>query len=265
MTTFGRQVIGVASGRPVAVSADGAPESKMGGVTVDWSTVTAAGSDTLWPDGTTVLTGQKALRFGQILAQITQREVQTVTVSGTPTGGNTVLGVVIAGVSHTVTVPYNATATSAQALFDTALGTNVATVSGGALPGTALTVTFNVSENVATMTHTDAYTGGSSPAAAIATSTQGTASRGSYGPYDPAATDGRQTLSRGACYILDETVFEHSQVGFDVAPSDHPAVIEGGLCWKARLLMTTGTHSLAAGPTVSEVEAAFPRVRYAQV
>jgi hypothetical protein len=37
------------------------------------------------------------------------------------------------------------------------------------------------------------------------------------------------------------------------------------LCWKARLLMTTGTHSLAAGPTVSEVEAAFPRVRYAQV
>lgn len=265
MTSFGRQVIGVAGGRPLAVSADGIPDAKMGGVTVDWSTIAAAGADTPYPDGSTVLAGQKALRYGQILALITQREVQTVTVSGTPTGGNTVLTVVVGGVTHTVTVPYNATATSAQALFDAALGANVATVSGGALPGTPLTVTFNVSENLATMTHTDAYTGGSSPAAAIATTTQGTASRGDYGPYDPSATDGRQTLARGACYILDETVFEHAQIGFDVAPSDHPAVIEGGLCWKARLLMTTGTHSLAAGPTVSEFEAAFPRVRYAQV
>lgn len=265
MSTFGRTVLTPATGRPVAVSADGAPEYKMGGITLDWSTVTAVGSDTTYPDGATALAGQKILRYGQILTKITQREVQTLTVTGTPTGGQTVLTVVVGGISHTVTVPYNATAASAQALFDTALGTNVVTVSGGALPGTALTVTFNVSENVAAMTKVDAYTGGSSPASAVATSTQGTTSRGSYGPYDPSATDGRQTLTRGDCYILDETVFEHAQVGFDVLPSDHPAVIEGGLCWKARLLMTTGTHTLAAGPTVSEVEAAFPRLRYAQV
>lgn len=265
MSTFGRQVLS-STGRVVMVAASdlGEMDWKPGGITVDWSTVAAVGSDTTLADDTVILNGKKGLRFGQILTKITQREVQTVTVSGTPTGGNTVLGVVIAGVSYTVTVPYNATATSAQALFDTALGTNVVTVSGGALPGTALTVTFNVSENVATMSHVDAYTGGTSPAAAIASTTAGTTSRGDFGPYDPAATDGRQTLTRGEAYILNETVLEHNALGFDVTPSDHPAVFDGGLVWKARLLMTTGTHSLAAGPTVSEFETAFPRVSYAQ-
>src|SRR4051812_14465566 len=115
MTTFGRQVLGVASGRPISVSADGAPEYKMGGITLDWSLVAAAGADTTFPDGTTVLAGQKALQCGQILTRVTQREVQTLTVTGTPTGGNTVLTAVIGGVSRATTIPYNATATVAQA------------------------------------------------------------------------------------------------------------------------------------------------------
>lgn len=265
MSTYGRQVLAT-TGIPLMVAASdlGDMEWKVGGITIDWSTVTAVGSDTTLGDGTVIKNGAKGLRYGQILCQITQREVQTVTVTGTPTGGATVLGIVIGGVSYSVTVPYNATAASAQTLFDTALGTNKVTVGGGALPGTPLTVTFNVSENIATMSHTDAYTGGSSPAAAIATTTQGTASRGSFGPYDPSATDGRQTLARGGAYILNQTVLEHNPLGFDTTPSDHPAVLDGGLVWKERLLMTTGTPSLAAGPTVTEFEAAFPRVGYVQ-
>jgi hypothetical protein len=41
-------------------------------------------------------------------------------------------------------------------------------------------------------------------------------------------------------------------------------VLEGGLVWKARLLATTGAASLAAGPTFANLEAALPRLRYAQ-
>lgn len=79
-----------------------------------------------------------------------------------------------------------------------------------------------------------------------------------YGPYDPLAADGRQTLTKGLVYILPRTVFEEDDM------SDHPGVIDGGRVFKERLLITTGTHSLAAGPTVTEFETIFwPAVQYA--
>jgi hypothetical protein len=186
MTTFGRQVIGVASGRPVAVSADGAPEYKMGGVTVDWSTVTAAGSDTLWPDGTTVLTGQKALRFGQILdpdyaarsadrdgdrhahrrqhrAGRGDRGCQPHRDRALQRDGDERAGAVRHGAGHERRDGERGRAARHR-------------------PDRHLQRERERGDD----DHTDAYTGGSSPAAAIATTTQGTASRGSYGPYDPA-------------------------------------------------------------------------------
>jgi hypothetical protein len=258
VSSFGRTVLPDTTGRPLQVIAVPPPDWKVGGVTIDWSTVAAvSGSDVTTPDEIVVKIGAKYLRYGQILAKITQREVQTITVTGTPTGGKTTATVVIAGVTYTVDIPYNASAATAQTAFDTALGAGKVTVSGGALPGTALSVTFNVAENVAAMTTVDAYTGGSSPASAIGTTTQGTTSRGSFGPYDPAASDGRQTLTRGECFILNETALEA------LAGSDHPGVFDGGIVWKDRLLITTGSHSLAAGPTVTEFETAFPRVSYA--
>jgi hypothetical protein len=80
-----------------------------------------------------------------------------------------------------------------------------------------------------------------------------------------AATDGRQTLTRGECYILNETCLENGVIpGLGGGASDHPAVFDGGPAWKARILMTAGAHSLAAGPTVAEFEAAFPRIDYVQ-
>jgi hypothetical protein len=41
--------------------------------------------------------------------------------------------------------------------------------------------------------------------------------------------------------------------------SNHPPVIHGGECWIDRVIQSgTGTHSLAAGPTLAELLAAFP-------
>lgn len=55
------------------VSADGSPDYKPGGVTLDWSTVTAVGSDTNLPEGggAFIKSGTKYLRFGQVITKIT--------------------------------------------------------------------------------------------------------------------------------------------------------------------------------------------------
>jgi hypothetical protein len=55
------------------VSADGAPRYKPGGATIDWTTVTAVGSDTALPEanGAIIKAGQKYLRFGQVMTRIT--------------------------------------------------------------------------------------------------------------------------------------------------------------------------------------------------
>lgn len=256
MSSYGRTVLTGATGRPLMVTADGRPAWKSGGVTLDWSTIVAAAAPVTLGDDTPIALGAKYLRYGQILTKITQREVQTLTVTGTPTGGHTVVTAVIAGVSQAVTVVFDATAAVAQAAFDAVWGAGVVTIGGGALPGTPLTITFNVTENVPTMTKVDAFTGGTSPASAVGTTTQGTTARGSFGPYNPAATDGRQTLTRGECFILNQTVLE-TDLG-----SDHPAVLDGGRVWKDRLLITPGSASLAAGPTVAAFETAFPQVSY---
>ncbi|MBV9849826.1 MAG: hypothetical protein JO250_09160 [Armatimonadetes bacterium] len=59
-------------GRMVPASADGAPEYKAGGVTVDWTTVPPGpATDTTLTDGTLVPAGVQYLPFGVILTQIT--------------------------------------------------------------------------------------------------------------------------------------------------------------------------------------------------
>lgn len=56
---------------PTRVSADGIPKYKAGGITIDWATVAALGSDTTLPDGSVVRSGQKMLRYGQVVTKIT--------------------------------------------------------------------------------------------------------------------------------------------------------------------------------------------------
>jgi hypothetical protein len=89
---------------------------------------------------------------------------------------------------------------------------------------------------------------------------------GKYGPYDPAATGtGRDVLARGSSYFLNRTWVDDLALGGLLVPTRgtlHPPVYEAGRVWRAKLLITTGTASLAAGPTVAAFEAAFPGVTY---
>lgn len=102
-------------------------------------------------------------------------EVQTVTITGTPTGGTFTL--TFAG-ETTAAIAYNANAAAVQAAL-VALG-NVNSgdivVTGGALPGTAVTLTFGgqyAGTNVPALTATSSLTGGTSPAITVATTTAG--------------------------------------------------------------------------------------------
>lgn len=71
MSTYGRQLL-TPTGRTVQVFADmNDADFKVGGVTIDWATVTAAGADGDLPDDTPVKTGMKYLRYGQILTRVT--------------------------------------------------------------------------------------------------------------------------------------------------------------------------------------------------
>jgi len=71
MSTYSRYTTETV-GRSIKVSADGKPEYKAGGVTIDWSTVAAVtGSDVTLLDGLVVKVGEKYLRYGQVLVPIT--------------------------------------------------------------------------------------------------------------------------------------------------------------------------------------------------
>lgn len=103
-------------------------------------------------------------------------EVQTVTITGTPTGGTFTL--TYAG-QTTAPIAYNATAATVLAALQqlSNIRPNDLTTAGGALPGTAVTVAFGgqfAGTDVAAMTASGAgLTGGSSPAVAITTTTAG--------------------------------------------------------------------------------------------
>lgn len=60
---------------PTRASFDGRPQYKPGGVTIDWSTVTATGSNSgsvnTLGDGSTIVGVVKVLRYGQVLTKIT--------------------------------------------------------------------------------------------------------------------------------------------------------------------------------------------------
>jgi hypothetical protein len=79
---------------------------------------------------------------------------------------------------------------------------------------------------------------------------------GKYGPYDPAAVDGRAVAPvRGEAYILNETIKE------DEVASDFPPVLEGGRVFLGRIIQSgVGAASLAAGPTLANLLAGFPRL-----
>lgn len=70
MSTVGSRTITGGSGTRIMITADGKPEWKHGGITLDWSTVTALGADTV-VDGRTIFAGDKYIRYGTPLDVIT--------------------------------------------------------------------------------------------------------------------------------------------------------------------------------------------------
>jgi hypothetical protein len=104
-------------------------------------------------------------------------EVQTVTITGTPTGGTFRL---TWNGQQTAVIAYNATAATVQAALEALsnIGVGNVSVTGGPGPGTPYVVTFVgqfASENVSQMTATHTFTGGTTPAIAVATTTPGAA------------------------------------------------------------------------------------------
>lgn len=100
-------------------------------------------------------------------------EAQTVTITGTPTGGTFTL---TWDGQTTSAIPYNATAAQVQSALRALsnMPESGVTVTGGPGPGTAFTVTFYDGANVAQMTASAAgLTGGTSPAVNVATATAG--------------------------------------------------------------------------------------------
>lgn len=256
---YGRQLLTSDQIFPTRVTADGSPKYKAGGITLALATLAAAlSADLTLPDGSILRSGTQYLRYGQILTRIAG-ESQTVTVASA-TGGTFTL--TYAG-QTTTALAYNVSAADMEAALAalSTVGLGNVHVSGPA--SGVYTVTFSSTlGNASALTATDSTTG-SGHSVTPATSAAGTTSSGMYGPYDPAATDGRQTLARGSAYILDE-IYVVNPSGSRMPSSNEiiGGVFEGGDVWRERLLITTGVHSLAAGPTVAEFETVFPRISY---
>lgn len=132
--------------------------------------------------------GEGLLEAGQILAYDSTHglwikydnlaaasEVQTITITGAPTGGTFTL--TFDG-QTTAAIAYNATAATVQTALEglSKIGAGNVAVTGGPLPGTALTVTFQgrlANTPLPQITATGSFTGGTAPAIATATTTEG--------------------------------------------------------------------------------------------
>jgi hypothetical protein len=265
---FGQTTLSNSTINPTRVSADGNPDLKAGGLTIDWTTVTAvSGSDVTLADGSVIRIGQKYLRYGQVMCKITGG-TNTLTVSGSPTGGTFTVTVTNGqGVAATTgTIAYNAAASAVQTAIAALANVGTGNVSVTGSSGGPWTVTFATALGTMTVAlGTNSLTGGTSPTVAVGATLAAGTTVGYYGPYDPSASDGRQTLTRGAIYVLDETVLQYrSQSSALGGANDNVGgAIEGGLVWNDRILQSgTATHTLALGPTQAEIETAFPNLRF---
>jgi hypothetical protein len=146
---------------------------------------------------TAASTAARTASFGVFIDQVPgTNEVQTLTITGTPTGGTFTL--TYAG-QTTATIAFNAAAAAVQsaleALSNIAVGDVVC--AGGALPGTPVTITFGGSlagADVAQITAASGgLTGGTTPTATVTTTTPGTA--GTDGLSATATSGGAITLT----------------------------------------------------------------------
>ena len=123
-------------------------------------------------------------------AQLSTSAVQTVTITGTATGGSFTLTF---NAITTGAIAYNSTAAAVQTIMDTAFGQGQFIVAGGPLPGTPMTFTFTGDygqQTVAIMTANSALLTGTTPVAVPATTTPGvTATAIPVVPIQPSTID----------------------------------------------------------------------------
>lgn len=155
------------------------------------------------------LQGRNVMKSGIPLGKVTasglyapysgpRSEVQTVAITGAPTGGTFTL--TFSG-QTTAAIPYNATATQVRTALEALSNVNPGdvAVSGGTLPGTNVVVTFGgqyLGEDVAQMTASGTgLTGGTTPAVTVTTTTAGGGA---------SASDGTESL---AGFLVSEISF----------------------------------------------------------
>lgn len=136
---------------------------------------------------------------GTVVGQLTTitgaNHVQTITVTGTPTGGT--VRYAFDG-QVTAAIAFDAAAAAVQAAFEALsnIGTGNVTVTGGPGPGTPWVLTFGGAMAAVPLPSITLYanslTGGTNPTSTIAQTTPGRYAGGTWGPYDDAASDGRQ-------------------------------------------------------------------------
>jgi len=132
---------------------------------------------------------------GQLITQVAAavNDVQTFSITGTPTGGTFTLSGInpLTGKAFTTAaIAYNAAASAVQTALLAVLGTGGAAVTGGPLPGTNTVVTLGGVQAglpMPTMTANLAALTGGAPVFAIAHTTTG-ASLGTYGLYTGTGT-----------------------------------------------------------------------------
>lgn len=206
-----------------------------------------------------------------LFSQAGTSEVQTVTITGSPTGGTFTLtysGQTTSGIA------YNAAASAVQSALAALsnIGSGNVAVTGSA--GGPYTVTFQGSlahTNVAQMTATSSLTGGTSPNVSVSTGTgganahyvngyipSGTAiglvtATGLFGPYDDGASDGRQTCY-GFTYGDVRAVRQNGTVASKVGTG---AVVYDAVVSVSKLPFQSGTGSIDANG-----KADLPNIRF---
>lgn len=162
-------------------------------------------------------------------------EVQTITITGTPTGGSLTISFTnpyTGVVETTAAIAYNATAAAVQSalLALDAFESGDVVCSGGAWPGTAVVVTFGgryADRPVSALTTTDSLTGGTDPESAVTETTAGVPPAGTFGAYATGNSDGTgvaKALLKYACRVINGVIYVGSQ---GEARNDAPAFFSG--------------------------------------
>lgn len=149
-------------------------------------------------------------------------EVQSLAISGTPTGGTFKLAFKSV---QTATIAYNAAASAVQAALEavSTIGTGNVACTGGPLPGSAVVITFQgqlAGSNLPMLTVVaPALTGGTTPAVAVTETTPGS---GLYDPvggwFDLGATKGGVTPTMNN--TEEEFTIDQQKVSIGVLPNE---------------------------------------------